>query len=145
MTTITATQFKTKFDRGEFTYGVSLPSVRDKDIADAIENALALFNQNLYPAVSTEYPTDVKTLALLYLTAHELVKILEETDSNGQSKFNQNSRSVGSISESLTIPEWMNQDIFSYYTTTAYGIRFLMISKPYMDGVCYTVAGATMP
>ena len=145
MISITVEEFKTQFDRNEFTYGVDLPNVRDKDITDAINNALSLFNQGLYPLPSEEYPVDVGKLALLYLTAHELKKILNEVIDQGQSQFNQSSRSVGSISESLAIPEWMNDSVYSYFTLTAYGIRFLIISRPYMDGAVYSIRGATQP
>jgi hypothetical protein len=145
MTTLTVEEFKTKFDRGDFTYSENLPDIRDKDIEDAIDNALALFNQDLYPIPTDEFPTDVGKKCLLFLTAHELVNLIEDTNGQGQTRFNQSSRSVGSISESLAIPEWMNADVFAYFTTTNYGIKFLMFSKPYMDGALYVVGGSTQP
>ncbi len=143
MITITVEEFKTQFDRGEFTYGDTVPKVRDKDITDALKNASNLFNQDLYPRPSESYPNDVGKQALLYLTAHELKKMLNEVSDQGQPQYNQNSRSVGSISESLTIPEWMNESVFAYFTTTAYGIRYLILSKPFMDGAAYSISGAT--
>jgi hypothetical protein len=145
MIVITVEEFKDKFDRGDFTYGEALPSVRDKDIEEAIELATALINHDLYPLPSTENPVDIGKKALLFLTAHELINTLEDTINQGQTRFNQSSRSVGSISESLAIPEWMNQDVFGYFTTTNYGIKFLILTKPFMDGAVYTVAGLTLP
>jgi hypothetical protein len=145
MTAITIQEFKTQFDRNEFTYGDETPNVRDKDIQDAMNNALSLFNQGLYPIPSTEYPTDVGKQALLYLTAHELKKMMNEVADQGQSQFNQNSRSVGSISESLSIPEWMNESVYAYFTTTSFGIRYVLLTMPYLGGTVYTISGATQP
>ena len=137
--TITADDFKDFFDRGDFTYSEILPDARDKDIELAISNALDLLNQDLYPTEA------IGEKALYYLTAHELKQILEKSESQGQSNFIQSSRGVGSISESLVIPEWMQQDIFAYFATTSYGIQFLIISKPYLDGVVLIAGGATLP
>jgi hypothetical protein len=145
MTAITIQEFKTQFDRNEFTYGDDIPNVRDKDIQDAMNNALSLFNQGLYPVPSDEYPVDVGKQALLYLTAHELKKMLNEVQDQGQSQFNQNSRSVGSISESLSIPEWMNESVYAYFTTTSFGIRYVLLTMPYLGGTVYAILGATQP
>ena len=142
MFTITIEDFKYKFDRGQFTYSETLPDTRDKDINEAIDEALCIINQDLYPL---ENDNKIGKKALLYLTAHYLTKILDSTDNDGQSDFVQSSRSVGAISESLLIPEWMQEDIFAMFTSTSYGIMFLNITKPYMDGAVYTVSGKTLP
>lgn len=135
--TITATEFKTHFDRGPWTYGATLPDVRDSDIEKAITEALAVFNGDLYP---TE---DICKLALTYLTAHFLQSDLDSADSGGAPRHNQTSRSVGSVSESVTIPEWMLEGEFSMYVTTQYGIKWLQLTKPYLDGAVYAVEGGT--
>jgi hypothetical protein len=145
MITITAEEFKAFFDRGEFTYSETLPDIRDKDIEQAIESASSLINHDLYPSPTDEFPIDVGKKALTYLTAHELVNLIEDSLGQGQARMQQSSRSVGSISESLVVPEWMQHDTFAYFITTNYGIRFLMLSKPYMDGSVYVVGGATLP
>ena len=134
---ITTTEFKTQFDRGPWTYGVSLPDIRDKDIEEAIEEALSVFNQDLYPTES------ICKKALLYLTAHFLKLDLDSSDSGGAPVHNQTSRSVGSISESVTVPEWMLSGDFALYVTTSYGVKFLTLSKPYLDGAIYSVPGGT--
>lgn len=143
--TITTDDFKSKFDRGDFTYGDDLPAVRDKDIEDAIDNAMAIFNPEIYPIPSDEAPSDVGKKALYYLTAHELVNLLEDSNSQGQSRAIQSSRSVGGISESLQLPEWASDPLLAYFATTNYGIRYINISLPFTIGSGFIVAGATTP
>lgn len=144
--TITATNFKDQFDRGQFAFGQDIPAIRDKDIDNAIAEASAVFNCDLYPVdPDASDPDHVCKLALNYLTAHFLTLDTEAVDSGGQSKFNQTSRSADGISEGLSIPEWMNEGEFAIYSTTYYGQKFIMLSKPYMDGAVYTVSGATLP
>jgi len=141
--TITATEFKDYFDRGQFTYGstvpYSFPEIRDKDIDSAIAEAQAVFNPGLFP------DDDTTKQALYYLTAHFLQLDIDVVSSNGQAKFNQSSRSAGGISESLSIPEWMNEGEYGFYSTTYYGQKYLILAKPYLDGAVFVVNGGTLP
>lgn len=137
--TITATDFKDQFDRGQFTYGTDVPAVRDKDIDSAISEMEAVINSGLYPTETT------CKQAKLYLTAHFLQKDLDAAVSGGQSAYNQNSRSADGISESLSIPDWMNQGEFAFYATTYWGQKWLMLTKPYLDGAIFVIPGATQP
>lgn len=137
--TITTTDFKSYFDRGQFTFGTVLPAVRDKDITAAIAEATAVINLSLYPTDA------IAIMALEYLTAHFLQLDIEAANASGQPVFNQASRSADGISESLQIPEWMTQGEYALYSTTYYGQKYITISKPYLDGAVYAVEGATMP
>lgn len=141
--TITASEFKIVFDRGQFVYGSTIPyaypEARDKDIDAAIAEALAVFNPGLFP----DEPTCKQ--ALSYLTAHFLQLDLDVIVSDGQAKFNQSSRSADGISESLSIPEWMNEGEFAFYSTTYYGQKYLVLAKPYLDGAVFSVSGGTYP
>lgn len=141
--TITATEFKAYFDRGQFLYGSTVPyaypEVRDEDIDSAIAEALAVFNGGLFP------DDDTCKQALYYLTAHFVQKDLDVIESGGQSSFNQSSRSADGISESLSIPEWMNEGEFAFYATTYYGQKYLILAKPYLDGAVFSVPGGTQP
>ena len=140
---ITVDEFKNYFDRGQFLFGSSspyvYPEVRDSDIAIAIAEANATFNGDLFPDDAT------CKQALQYLTAHFAQKDLDAVASQGQSTFNQSSRSADGISESLSIPEWMNEGEFSFYSTTYYGQKYLMLVKPYLDGAVFFVKGGTQP
>lgn len=134
--TITATEFKAFFDRGQFDYGNTPPDVRDKDIDEAIAEAQAVFNGDLYP------DDDTCKQALFYCTAHFLQTDLNMFDGGGQTSFNQTSRSADGISESVKIPDWIQGEL-EIYATTGYGLKWLMLSKPYMDGAVYSVPGGT--
>ena len=142
--TITFAEFKLFFDRGQFLYGATVPyafpEVRDADITKAIAEASAIFNGGLYPV-----DTGICEQALNYLTAHFVQLDLETIESGGQTKLLQTSRSADGISEGLSIPEWMNQGEFAFYATTYYGQKYLILSKPYLDGAVFSVAGATQP
>ena len=96
--TITATEFKSFFDRGQWTYSANLPDVRDKDIDEAIAEAQAVFNEGIYPDETT------CKQVLYYLTAHFLQTDLDGFESGGLTKLLQSSRSADGISESLSIP-----------------------------------------
>lgn len=139
--TPTVSTFKTKFARGQFDYGTVLPAILDADITDAIAEAEAVFNPGLYPS---DYP-EIGTLCELYLTAHFLVTDIDAADSGGQTRLLQNSRSVDGVSESLEIPDWMKAGEFAFYVTTYYGQKWLILSKPYLDGAVFVVGGATQP
>jgi hypothetical protein len=137
--TITAAEFKDYFDRGEFTYGTTPPDIRDKDIDRAIAEADAVLNDGIYPDEST------CKQARYYLTAHFLQNDVDAGESGGQPSFVQTSRSADGISESVSVPEWMNEGIFAFYATTYWGQKWLALSKPYLDGAVFAVAGATLP
>ena len=142
--TITVEEFKLLFDRGQFVYNDTTPpaknAVRDKDIEEAIEEAELTYNCNLYPT-DDEYKAGKKALA--YLSAHFLVQDMQGSNSNGQPSFMPASKSADGISESTNIPPWMLEGDLAMYTTTSYGIKYLMLSKPYMDGFICNIGGGT--
>jgi len=139
--TPTPATFKALFDRGQFSYGDELPSVRDSDITEAISEAEAIFRPELYPSDDVS----IGTKAELYLTAHFLQCDLEAADSGGQAKNQQVSRSADGVSESVNIPDWMKQGDFALYSTTYYGQKYLLLSRPYLGGCVFVVGGATLP
>lgn len=137
--TITSTEFKAYFDRGQFSFGETLPSIRDKDIDAAIAEAVAVFNFGLYP---TE---EIGKLALSYLTAHYLTLDINAANSGGQAVFTQTSRSADGLSESVQIPVEFQDGDFAFYVTTYFGQKWLSLTKPYLGGAVYAVYGATTP
>jgi hypothetical protein len=141
MGNVTIASFKAKFARGQFQYGTVLPDILDQDITDAIAEKDAVFNFGLYP---TDAP-EIGILCEHYLTAHFLLTDTDAADSGGQTRLLQNSRSVDGVSESLEIPDWMKAGEFAFYSTTYYGQKFLILTKPYLDGAVYVVGGATLP
>lgn len=114
-------------------------SVRDKDIQNAIDMAGDIFNDSLYPDNTT-------TKAQCYLTAHFLQTDIDAIVSGSvQPDFLMTAKAAQGVSASYEIPDWMKTNDFYFYTTTIYGYRFLMLSKPYLDGGVFSVAGATQP
>jgi hypothetical protein len=136
---ITASEFKEYFDRGQFIYGTDLPNVRDKDIEAAIAEAGSVFNDGLYP------DEEACKMALYYLTAHFLTNDIEAATSGGIPSFVQTSHSADGVSESFQVPKWMTSGEFAFYSTTYYGQKFLILSKPFLDGAVFSVPGATHP
>lgn len=131
--------FKTYFDRGQFIYGTTPPDIRDKDIEQALGESLAVINQSLYPT------QELLDQAYLYLTAHFLMTDTDAQDSGGQARLLQTSRSVDGISESVDIPDWMKQGEFAFYTSTYYGQKWAILTKPYLGGAVFAIEGATQP
>lgn len=138
MGTVTIASFKTQFARN-FTFGSSLPDVLDDDITKAIAEKDAVFNFSLYPS---DNPA-IGTLAEHYLTAHFLTTDIDAADSGGQTRLLQTGRSADGVSESLDLPDWMKQGEFAFYATTYYGQKYLILSKPYLDGAVFLVEGGT--
>ena len=138
--TPTIETFKAQFVRG-WTYGATPPAVMDSDISGAIAEAEAVFNPDLYPI---DNPS-IGQLAELYLTAHFVVMDIDAADSGGQTRLLQNSRSVDGVSESVDIPDWMKAGEFAFYASSYYGQKFLILSKPYLDGAVFSVPGGTQP
>jgi hypothetical protein len=141
MGNVTVASFKAKFARGQFQYGTALPDILDQDIADAIAEKDSVFNPGLYPSDAPE----IGTLCELYLAAHFLVTDIDAADSGGQTRLLQNSRSVDGVSESLEIPDWMKKGEFAFYASTYYGQKWLILTKPYLDGAVFSIGGATQP
>ena len=114
--------------------------IADKDITNAYAEACVNFNPSLFG------DDDNMKLAYLYLTAHFLVIDL---NLNGLSSQGQgglvNSRSVGSVSESYTIPDWQQKAIPSFYTKTNYGQKYWALILPRLAASTFTVKGATKP
>lgn len=138
MYTITVADFKAYFPR-QFVYGSTPPAVADAEVQKAINEAATVFNFTLYPEDA------IGQQALENLSAHFLQEDLDAANSQGQPSAIQTARSANGISESLSVPEWMLEGIFALYATTAYGRRYLTISKPYLDGAVFSVGGTTQP
>ena len=151
LATITIAAFKARFGRDfQFTDATSRPGdnlpdpdyVLDQDITNAFADATPLLNQSLLGDDATI------TLGYLYLTAHCLCINLNNANAGQGATANMpvNSRSVGSVSESYTVPEMFTKNpIFVPYLGTAYGLKYLTLIMPNMVGNIGAVRGGTMP
>lgn len=147
---ITVDDFKDHFVR-DFSYAI--PSgetesiydcqrdyVMDADITKAYAEAGINFNEGLF---STD---DQLKISFLYLAAHYLVNDLQ-TSAQGLgsgSMFPVSSRSVGPVSETYAVPDWIAKDpVWSMYATTRYGLKYISLVKPLLIGNVVVYEGAT--
>ena len=105
--------------------------ISDTDIQKAFSEARINFNQNLFSTCE-----EIK-IAFCYLTAHYLVIDLNNANNPfalGSMGITQ-SKSVGSVSESYGIPQWiMNDKNLSLYAQTGYGRKYLSLIIPRLTG-----------
>lgn len=141
---ITVQEFKTYFDRA-FNYApIEDPDnkeyIRDKDIENAFAQANLNFNESLWDN------DDNKKLAYMFLTAHYLCMDMQMSEAgiNSQGQFQMNSKSVGNVSASYTIPEmYQNDPILNYFSQTQFGCKYLSMLIPRAVGRIAVVRGTT--
>lgn len=137
----TVADFKAYFTR-DFPYGVTDDTVMDSDIQRAIDETAVFINPELFGT------QDSYTIGFLLLSAHNLVTNLRASSQgiNGQYSFLQQSRSAGSVSESLAIPQRILDNAeYAMLTKTNYGSKFLFMILPQLSGQVYIVRGRTLP
>lgn len=110
---------------------------QDNDIEEAFQEAYVNFNEGLFPDIETA------KRVFLFLTAHYLT-----VDFNNALGVNNlgipTSKSVGSVSEGYTIPQWLtNSPGLSMYSTTGYGVKYASLIRPYLVGNIFIARGAT--
>lgn len=114
--------------------------IQDSDIMRAFNEAVINFNVNLF----TDQNSAI--MVFLYLAAHYLVIDLNNAMNPlalGFMGFTQ-SKSVGSVSESYGIPQWMlNNQALSAYAQTGYGRKYLSLIQPYLIGNVLFFPGRT--
>ena len=114
--------------------------IQDSDIMRAFKEAKVNFNAGLFE------DNDTVKMVFLYLAAHYLVIDLNNAMNPlamGFMGFTQ-SKSVGSVSESYAIPQFMtNNAILSQYAQTGFGRKYLSLIQPYLVGNIIFVPGRT--
>lgn len=116
--------------------------VLDADIDKAMDQAIMMVNPSIFEDNTT------MTGAYYYCAAHYLVmdiRMAEQgLDSRGEGLVN--SKSVGSVSMSFSLPEaFINDSTFGYFAQTGYGQKYLSIVIPRLAGRPGHAAGATRP
>lgn len=133
--------FKNYFVR-DFPYGTEATTVMDIDITNAMQDAGVNFSMDLW-ANQQSY-----TVAYLLLSAHFLVMNLRASSQgiSGQYSWMQTGKGVGSVNESVQIPERiMNNPEYAMLTKTFYGAKYLFLILPQLSGQVFTVRGRTKP
>lgn len=116
--------------------------ILDDDITQAFVEAGSLLNQGLFNSDGM-----IKN-GFLYLAAHFLANNIKTALAGVQSAAGQpvNSRTVGSMTESYTIPQaYIDDPVLAAYTTTGYGMKYLSLVLPALRGNIGVVAGWTNP
>lgn len=110
--------------------------VSDEDISKAFIEAKVNFNPKLFPSC------EIMRLVFCYLAAHYLVIDLNNAQNPLAVGFMgiTQSKSVGSVSESYGIPQWvLNDRNLSMYAQTGFGRKYLSLILPYLAGnIIYT-------
>lgn len=134
------TTFPTDTTNWELTNDAVDNYIQDTDIMRAFKEANVNFNAGLFGDDNT-----IK-MVFLYLAAHYLVIDLNNAMNPlamGFMGFTQ-SKSVGSVSESYAVPQWMlNNAILSQYAQTGYGRKYLSLIQPYLVGNIIFIPGRT--
>lgn len=116
--------------------------VQDQDITNAFGEAQATFPGNIYPSDA------ITTLAYLYLAAHYLSYDLKAALAGvmAAGAFPVSARAAGSVSESYSVPkDYQDDAILAGLSTTAYGLKFLQMTLPYLVGNMHAVLGSALP
>lgn len=114
--------------------------ISDADILRAFAEAKVNFNAGLF--------NEDKTVIMIfcYLAAHYLVIDLNNASNPlavGFMGFTK-SKSVGSVSESYAVPQYMlNNKMLSGYAQTGYGRKYLSLVQPYLIGNIFLSIGRT--
>lgn len=136
----TTVDFKNYFIR-DFPYGTDISTtILDSDIGKAFQQTNINFNSDLWQDQGSY------NVGYLLLSAHYLVMDIRASSQgiNGQFNFLQQSKGVGSVSESFAIPQRIldNPD-WAMLTKTNYGMMYLQLVIPQMAGQVFSVCGTT--
>ena len=108
---------------------------RDEDIENAMAEASVNFNESLFDDEQAK-------LIFLYLTAYYLTYDLQNATGAVQTGVI-TSKSVGSVSESYGIPtSFLNNPMYSLYAKNGYGLKYLSLIIPYLQGNILFYKGA---
>jgi len=118
--------------------GNVLNYTQDADILNAIAEASVNFNEGLFSDKCKA------KLIFLYLVAYYLTIDFQNAMSPMGGGGIVQSKSVGSVSESYAIPQWMlNNPSFSMYAQNGYGRKYLSLIRPFLLGNIILSKGRT--
>ena len=116
--------------------------ITDEDIEKAMTQAFPASN-DLYGATCNE-----KVNIYLHLVAFYLVLDIKNSSTGVNSSYLGvlSSKSVGDVSESYNIPQWMLEDpMFSIYAQNGYGLKYLSLIAPYLAiTILFSQGGSTI-
>jgi hypothetical protein len=131
--------FKAYFVR-DFQYGDGVNLVSDSDITKAFTDTVINFNQDLFSDQASF------NVGFLNLAAHFMVMSIRASSQGlvGQYSWVESSKSVGSVSESLSIPQRiLDNPEFAMLSKTNYGAKYLFLILPQLTGQIFSSYGGT--
>lgn len=137
----TVADFKSYFLR-DFPYGVTLDTVTDTDISNAMTQTVVNINQGLFADQAAF------NLGYLLLTAHYMVISLQTSSQGVASQFDwlTTGKGAGSVNQSLQIPQRLiDNPEFAFLSKTSYGAQYLIMVLPLLSGQMFSVCGGTQP
>lgn len=138
----TVADFKAYFFR-DFPFGDDPEtSVTDADITKAFGQTDVNINQALFSSQASY------NIGYLLLAAHYLVTDMTMSTQglNGQYSFLEQSKSVGSVSQSFAIPQYiLDYPYMAMLTKTNYGAKYVQLLLPQLAGNMFSVHGSTRP
>lgn len=136
----TVAEFKSYFNR-DFPYSEDINlGVADADITKALNRTAVTINSELFCDQATY------TIGFLLLSAHYMVMNIRASSQGLASQYSwvQTSRSAGSVSEGLQVPDRiMANPEFAMLTKTGYGADYLMMILPLLSGQIFIAGGGT--
>lgn len=131
---VSDTEKWTPYAQSKFNY------INDEQISEAITEAQINFNPELFGGCGTA------NTVFYYLVGHYLVvdlNIIQAPFATGFLGLLQ-SKSVGSVSASFGLPQWvMNDPNLGLYAQTQFGLKYLSLLLPYLNGQLFIVQGKT--
>lgn len=115
--------------------------ISDSDLTRALYEALAIFPSDIFEDAR------IRTLALLYLTAHYLCEDFRNAQQglNSVGTYPATSKTVRNVSEAYALPTWVTQNpVLSYISETGYGKKYLSLYWPRTIGRMRVVGGWTL-
>ena len=138
----TIAEFKAYFTR-DFPYGTDPEtSILDTDINKAFGQTRININPNLFA------DQESFSIGFMLLAAHYLVVDIRMSSQGigGQFNFTEQSKSVGSVSQSFAIPQKILENpYFAMLVKTNYGAKYLELVLPQLAGAIFPVHGRTLP
>lgn len=135
----TIEDFKTYYVR-DFTYGTTSSTVKDEDLNKALNRTVASFPISCF-GTQSEYDIGFYLLMAHYLTLSMSASAQGLASKSG---WLTQSHSVGSVSESFSIPESiLANPYFMMISRTNYGQEYLQMLYPKLTGQVFTAVGGT--
>lgn len=140
----TVSDFKSRYDR-EFIYGSTVDKVRDKDVQNAIDDAMMAFNFGVWDGDGQRKAAFMLAVAhFLYLAIQRAGGLAGGGGLQAGGVGMISSKSVGQVSVSYALPtKLLDNPILSQFMLSAFGQQYLAMLAPRTVGTMFIAPGHT--